>query len=123
MARNDSWSILGEIAAVASYADGDPWLAALLERLDGQRTLLGRLLAEHLPQARTRPLMATYLAWLDLRAYGADDPADLALEKGRVKLEAGHRYQHDLTGHVRVNIATSPERLTEIVRRMASALA
>ena len=27
-----------------------------------------------------------------------------------------------LDGHVRLNIATSPERLTEIVRRMASAL-
>ena len=32
---------------VAAYTHGDPWLAALRERLDGQRTLLGELLAEH----------------------------------------------------------------------------
>ncbi len=121
-ARNDSWSPLGEIAAVAAYEQGDAWLAALLERLDQQRTLLGELLAEHLPEARTRPLEATFLAWLDLRAYGHDDPAGVAHDKGRVRLEAGHRYQPGLTGHVRVNIATSPARLTEIVQRLARAL-
>lgn len=122
MAVNDSWSTLGEVAAVAAYTHGDAWLAALRERLDEQRSLLGVLLAEHLPLARMRPLQATYLAWLDLREYAADDPAALALSKGRVQLEAGHRYQHDLVGHVRLNLATSPERLTEIVRRLAGAL-
>jgi len=69
-----------------------------------------------------RPLAATYLAWLDLRAYGHDDPAALALDKGRLHVEAGQRYQPGLTGHVRVNIATSPERLAEIVRRLAVAI-
>jgi cystathionine beta-lyase len=123
MARNDSWSPLGEIAAIAAYEQGDAWLAALVARLDQQRTLLGELLAEHLPEARMRPLEATFLAWLDLRAYGHDDPAAVALAKGRVHVEAGHRYQHELGGHVRLNIATSPERLTEIVRRLATALA
>lgn len=122
MARNDSWSPLGEIASVAAYTHGDAWLASLVERLDQQRALLGSLLAEELPEARMRPLEATYLAWLDLRAYDADDPAALALAKGRVHVEAGHRYQHDLTGHARVNITTSPQRLTEIVRRLATAL-
>ena len=123
MCRNDSWSPLGEVAAIAAYTDGDAWLAALVERLDQQRDLLGSLLAEHLPLARMRPLQATYLAWLDLRAYGHDDPAAMALDKGRLRVEAGHRYQPDLAGHVRVNIATSPERLTEIVRRLALACA
>ena len=122
MVRNDSWSVLGAIAAIAAYAEGAAWLAALVERLDQQRTLLGSLLAERLPLARMRPLEATYLAWLDLRGYGHDDPAELALDKGRVHVEPGHRYQPGLAGHVRVNLATSPERLTEIVRRLAAAL-
>ena len=123
MARNDSWSPLGEIAATVAYAEGDPWLAALVQRLDEQRALLRSLLAEHLPEARMRPLAATYLAWLDLRAYGHDDPAALALERGRVHLEAGQRYQPGLTGHVRINIATSRDRLAEAVRRLAAAVA
>ena len=121
MAQNDSWGSLGVVASVAAYTDGDPWLAALVERLDQQRSLLGDLLAEHLPQARMRPLEATYLAWLDLRAYGHDDPAAAILEGG-VRVSGGDMYWPGLTGHVRLNIATSPERLTEIVRRMAGAL-
>jgi cystathionine beta-lyase len=121
MSRNDSWSPLGVVAGVAAYADGDPWLASLVERLDQLRTLLGDLLAEHLPEVRMRPLEATYLAWLDVRAYGHDDPAAVALERGRVKLGPGHDYAPGLGGHVRLNLATSPERLTEIVRRLGAA--
>jgi cystathionine beta-lyase len=122
MARNDSWSPLGEVAAVAAYTHGDEWLAALRTRLSSQRDLLVALLAEHLPDARMRPLEATYLAWIDLRAYGHDDPAAVALERGRVHVSPGHLYQPDLTGHVRLNIATSPERLEEIVRRLAKGM-
>jgi cystathionine beta-lyase len=69
-----------------------------------------------------RPLEATFLAWLDLREYGHDDPAAVALRRGRVRVAPGHDYHPGLTGHVRLNIATSPERLTEIVRRLAAAL-
>jgi cystathionine beta-lyase len=123
MARNDSWSSLGVLASVTAYTHGDAWLAALVERLHAQRALLAELLAEHLPQARMRPLEATYLAWLDLRAYGHDDPAALALDRGRLWVSPGHHYQPGLPGHVRLNIATSPERLTEAVRRLALALA
>ncbi len=96
MARNDSWSPLGVVAAVAAYRDGDAWLAALVQRLTELRTLLADLLAEHLPEARMRPLEATYLAWLDLRAYGHDDPAAVAA-KGGVRLAAGHDYQPGLS--------------------------
>lgn len=121
MAQNDSWGSLGVVAAVAAYTTGDAWLADLIERLDQQRSLLRDLLAEHLPEARMRPLEATYLAWLDLRAYGHDDPAAVLLDGG-VRVSPGPMYWPGLTGHVRLNIATSPERLTEIVRRMAAAL-
>ena len=122
MARNDSWSPFGVIGAVAAYTECDAWLAALRERLAGQRDLLDVLLAEHLPDARMRPIEATYLAWLDLRAYGHDDPAAVARERGPVRLAPGDHYHPGLGGHVRLNFATSPERLTEIVRRTAAAL-
>ncbi|MEQ6902196.1 aminotransferase class I/II-fold pyridoxal phosphate-dependent enzyme [Nocardioides sp. YIM 152588] len=120
---NESWSTLGAVASVAAYTDGDPWLATLVARLGEQRDLLAHLLARHLPAARMRPVEATYLAWIDLRAYGEDDPAAEVLANGRVRLAPGDMYQPGLTGHVRLNFATSPERLTAIVERMAAALA
>jgi cysteine-S-conjugate beta-lyase len=121
MSRNESYSTAGIVAAKAAYDDGDPWLASLVERLDQQRTLLGELLAAHLPDVRMRPLEATYLAWLDASAYGHDDAAAVALERGQVMVSGGAHYAPGTTGQVRLNIATSPERLTEIVERLAKA--
>ncbi len=121
-ALNDSWSQLGVVAAVAAYTRCDEWLSALIDRLDGQRRLLDELLATHLPQARMRPLEATYLVWIDLRAYGQADPAAVALSQGRVRVAPGHDYQPGLEGHIRLNIATSPERLTQIIHRLANSL-
>ena len=118
---NHAYSPLGMVAAVTAWRDCDDWHAALLRRLDEQRSLLAELLASHLPGARMRPLEATYLAWLDLRAYGAEDPAAVALEHG-VRLAPGHDYHPDLPGHVRLNLATSAERLTRIVERTGRAL-
>ncbi len=121
MSRNESYSPMGVVAARAAYDDGDPWLASLVERLDQQRSLLVSLLAEHLPEVRMRPLEATYLAWLDASAYGHDDAAAVALDRGRVMVSSGTSYAPGSTGHVRLNIATSPDRLTEIVQRLAKA--
>ncbi|MFB9314326.1 aminotransferase class I/II-fold pyridoxal phosphate-dependent enzyme [Nocardioides plantarum] len=121
-ARNESWSVLAVEASVAAYTHGDAWLEALRRRLADQRDLLERLLAARLPLARLRPVEATYLAWVDLRAYGHDDPAAVALERGRVRLAPGHDYHPGLPGHVRLNFATSAARLTEIVRRLEVAL-
>jgi cystathionine beta-lyase len=119
---HNAWSSLGIVALRAAWTEGDAWLAALHERLDAQRTLLGELLAEHLPAARMRPLEATYLPWIDLRAYDVADPAAAAERQG-VRLGDGGAYHPGLPGHVRLNIATDARRLTEVVRRTAAALA
>jgi len=119
--QNHAYSPLGMIAARTAWRDCDEWHAALLARLDAQRSLLAELLTASLPHARQRPLAATYLAWLDLRAYGHDDPAAAALAHG-VRLAPGGDYHPGLPGHVRLNVATSPERLEQAVERLAKAL-
>ncbi len=121
LVQNHATSPLGATAAVAAYEQGDAWLASLVERLGAQRTLFGELLAEHLPASRTRPLEATYLAWLDARGHGHADPAAVALRSGRVAVSAGTDFGPGGEGHVRVNLATSPNRLREVVRRLGEA--
>ncbi|WP_217206844.1 MalY/PatB family protein [Streptomyces sp. AC550_RSS872] len=116
-------SHLGIIAHSAALRDGTAWLDALLTGLDDNRRLLADLLAEHLPAITYRPAEATYLAWLDCRALGlGDDPADVFLRRGRIALNSGIPFGTGGAGHVRLNLATSPELITEGVRRMAAAL-
>ncbi|MGW1543803.1 MalY/PatB family protein [Streptomyces sp. NPDC002309] len=116
-------SHLGVLAHTAALRDGTAWLDALLAGLDENRRLLAELLAGQLPGVVYRPGDATYLAWLDCRDLGlGDDPADVFLRRGRVALNSGPGFGTGGAGHVRLNLATSPEILTEAVRRMAAAL-
>ncbi|MGW4567092.1 MalY/PatB family protein [Streptomyces sp. NPDC004561] len=116
-------SHIGVIAHTAALRDATGWLDALLAGLRANRRLLSDLLAEHLPAVRVCPAEATYLAWLDCRALGlGDDPAQVFLDRGRVALTSGLPFGTGGAGHVRLNLATSPEILTEGVRRMAAAL-
>ncbi|MEV1155250.1 aminotransferase class I/II-fold pyridoxal phosphate-dependent enzyme [Micromonospora chokoriensis] len=119
-----STSHLGVIAHTAAFRDGGEWLDAVLTGLDDNRRLLAALLAEHLPVVRYQPGQATYLAWLDCRALGlGDDPASVFLDRGRVALNPGTAFGTGGGGHVRMNLATAPELITEAVRRMAATVA
>ncbi|MFD5447825.1 MULTISPECIES: MalY/PatB family protein [unclassified Streptomyces] len=116
-------SHVGVIAHTAALRHGTAWLDAVLAGLDRNRRLLTDLLAAHLPGVVHRPGEATYLAWLDCRALGlGDDPAEVFLRRGRVALSPGPDFGTGGAGHVRLNLAASPEVITEAVRRMASAL-
>ncbi|MEU2356192.1 aminotransferase class I/II-fold pyridoxal phosphate-dependent enzyme [Streptomyces misionensis] len=115
-------SHLGVIAHTAALREATGWLDALLTGIRDNRRLLADLLAEHLPGIRVHPAEATYLAWLDCRALGlGDDPAQVFLDRGRVALTAGPPFGTGGAGHARLNLATSPDILTEAVRRMAAA--
>lgn len=114
---------LGVIAHTAALLEARQWLDALLEGLEANRRLLARLLDEHLPSVAYRPPAGTYLAWLDCRELNlGDDPAAQFLQRGRVALQSGLGFGSGGAGHARLNLATSPEILTEAVRRMVAAV-
>ncbi|MDH6622391.1 cystathionine beta-lyase [Streptomyces sp. LBL] len=116
-------SHVGVIAHTAALREGVGWLDALLAGLDDNRRLLADLLAEHLPAVVCRPGEATYLAWLDCRALGLGaDPAETFLRRGRVAFSSGIPFGTGGAGHVRLNLATSPEIIEEAVRRMTAAV-
>lgn len=125
MTEDVFWSpaLPGIIANEAAFEHGEPWLETLLGALDGNRRLFDRLRAEHLPEVGFHRPDATYLAWLDLRAYGlGDDPATVLVERARVALSEGPAFGEEGRGFARLNLASSPERLTEAVERIAAAL-
>lgn len=112
----------GLIANAAAYDGGRVWLEEAMTRLAENRALLGNLVSTHLPNVGYTEPQATYLAWLDFSRHELDDPADFLLDGARVALTAGPPFGHGGVAHARLNFATYPDILTDIVERIAAAL-
>ena len=114
-------SLLGLHASVAAFDHGQPWLDGAIAAISSNRDLLSGLLEELLPGVEYRMPAASYLAWLDFRALGwGDDPSIRALDSARVALNPGPTFGSQGRGFARLNLACSPEMLTEAVTRLAA---
>ena len=105
--------------AEAAYRGGGEWHAQLLDYLRGNRDLLEGFVAEHWPRVRITHVEATYLAWLDVRDLGLDDPVQACLD-ARVALSDGAAF--GTPGFLRVNFGCPRSTLTEALRRLQHVL-
>jgi cystathionine beta-lyase len=112
----------GLFAAEAAYTGGREWFEAILDRLQSNRHLLTDLVEQHVAAAVVHPPEGTYLAWLDLSAYRLDDPARFILEEGKVALVGGEPFGGDSAQFARLNFATDPEILIQMIERIGTAL-
>ena len=116
-------SHLGVHASVGALRSARPWLDAAIAQIAENGKLLSVLLTEQLPAVRYQRPQASFLAWLDCRDLGlGHDPAATFLAAGRVALSPGEDFGVQGNGFARLNIGTSPELITEAVRRMAAAV-
>ena len=115
-------STFGLVASEAAYRDGESWLGDVMVRLDSNASLLGDLIAEHLPDLRYRRPEATYLAWLDFSPYHLTEPAEFLLRVARVALTGGGPFGSGAESFARLNFATHPETLVELCERMGKVL-
>jgi cystathionine beta-lyase len=114
-------SILGLHASVTGFREDVEWLDGAIAAIEQSGALLGRLLGEQLPDVGYRPPRAGFLAWLDFRVLGwGDDPAARILEQAKVALVPGPHFGPGGAGHARVNLACSPEVLSEAMERIAA---
>lgn len=112
----------GLIANAAAYESGRSWLREVMTTLAGNRKLLGQLIESHLPDVGYVEPDATYLAWLDFTRHGIEDPAALLVERAGVALTGGGPFGAGGAGHARLNFATFPHILREVIERIAGAL-
>jgi cystathionine beta-lyase len=116
-------AVTGIDATVAAWDHGDAWFASTLARLQANRDWLLRTLPTALPGARLCSPEATYLAWIDCTGLDLGQPAQqFFLDKARVGLNAGETFGAAYGAFVRLNFATTPQILQQIVERMAEAL-
>ncbi len=115
--------ITGIDATIAAWDHAQPWCDKVLALLQKNRDWLAEAVAREFPQAVMRLPEATYLAWLDFARLHLPQPAGtFFLEKARVGLSPGENFGEQYGAFARLNFATSPAILKEIVARMAAAV-
>ncbi len=90
----------------------------MLDVLRGNRDRV-QTAVDAMPGLTTWPVEATYLAWIDARAAGIEDPA-VVFEEGGVGLSNGTEF--GLPGFVRLNFGCAPALLEKALGRMSTAL-
>ncbi|MEO7588486.1 MAG: aminotransferase class I/II-fold pyridoxal phosphate-dependent enzyme [Arachnia sp.] len=118
----ESVSHLGVLSHAAALTDARDWLQELTVEIAQNKVHFAEELARQLPACPYEPSEGTYLAWLDCSALGLEFPAARFHEVGRVRFGFGTDYDPAATQHIRVNLGTSRDLITEGVRRMAASL-
>ncbi len=117
-------NIFALVATRAAYHDADAWLDGLLDYLSESRDVLKNKLSELLPQAKLTPIEASYLAWVDMRAYGlSNQELYRRCEEKLVLLVSGQFFGKNAgEGFMRINFGCPRAQLLEGLERFADAV-
>jgi len=116
-------NLMGLVAALAAYQDGQDWLNQALTYLEANRDHLWQAVNQELPGIRMASPEGTYLAWLDCRGAGiAGSPHRFFLDKAHVAMNDGAAFGKGGEGFVRLNFGCPRSMLDEALARMKHAL-
>jgi cystathionine beta-lyase len=116
-------NLMGLVAALAAYRDGQAWLDQLLSYLDGNLDYLEEHVGRQLPGVTWRRPEATTLAWLDFRkATIPGNVHEFFLRQAKVALNDGASFGPGGEGFVRLNFGCPRSILGEALDRMQLAL-
>ena len=110
---------LSYYAAEAAFRHGEPWRQALLAYLRANRDALVAFLRDHCPELRITPPDATYLAWIDARLLGHDNPAAHFERKAGLFLSDGAHF--GWPGWLRFNFGCPRQRMLEGLEKLRRA--
>ena len=109
----------GYAGLVSAYTRGEAWREEMLGTLRANLARVEAFVAER-PRIRMPRMEATYLAWLDLRDYGLENPV-AHFESHGVGLSNGVDFGAP-TGFARLNFGCPPSVLEEGLARIANGL-
>ncbi|KAF0094410.1 MAG: cystathione beta-lyase [Puniceicoccaceae bacterium 5H] len=108
----------GYTGCAAAYNHGEPWRQELLQVLRNNRDRLYSFVRQMLPEVKMYPMEATYLAWMDVRALGLDNPV-AHFEQYGIGLSNGADFR--APGFLRFNFGCPPAMMEEGLTRLKAA--
>lgn len=119
----------GYVATIAALEHAQSWFDSAMSQLHRNRQLFSELVAKHLPDARYTPPEGSYLGWLDLRGTRNYEAVSALVTDTRslskvtaqqcgVIATDGAETGSAGEGHLRINFATGPEVITQILQRL-----
>lgn len=116
-------NIMGIVAALAAYREGDDWLQQVLTYLQSNRDYLYDYVSKNLTGVDMVKPEGTYLAWLNCREAGLDGkPYDFFLANAQVAFGEGEYFGKGGEGFVRMNFACSRSLLNDVLERVRHSL-
>jgi cysteine-S-conjugate beta-lyase len=116
-------NILVKPAVVAAYTLCDQWLSELNNYLTQNFMLTKQYFDDYLPLAKMQVSEGTYLAWVDLSAYGNNVELNKKISSQQVFVETGDYFIADAEGFIRINLATPRSLLVKAYAAIFAALA
>jgi len=118
-------SVMGMIATMTGYQEGEEWLEALKQVIRDNHKYLKEQFALYLPDANVCPLEATYLQFVDLsKCLNPDDTRKIIQDKCRMGVDYGEWFDPDenYKGFIRMNLATDPQLVKQAVDNMVNVI-
>ncbi|MBI9105602.1 MAG: PatB family C-S lyase [Spirochaetales bacterium] len=117
-------SPLSICAVQAAFDESEDWLEQVNDYIDGNIYYIQEFLSKHLPEAKYVPAEGTYLAWIDLEAYGTGgkDLDNRMVEGAKVLLEGGTMFGSEGEYFQRINVACPRSILNECLVRVANTM-
>ena len=104
-------NLLGKVAGEAAYRSGEEWLDGLLEVVRANYAYVKEQLRSAFPEIGCSELEGTYLMWINLEPVVS-----------KLAVDFGDWFGKGGAGHIRFNLATTPENVRKATETMISAI-
>ena len=113
-------NIFGYYAAEAAFAHGEEWLQQLLAYLRGNIDAAEQYLKEHCPEITFMRPEASFLLWMDFRAWNLPQKelVHKLIYDAKIGLNNGTDFGAEGEGFMRMNIGTNRETVLEGLKRI-----
>lgn len=119
LTKTSPFGVLELVALEAALREGEPWRRELMAYLRGNRDYLMERI-NSIPGLHMYPCEATYLAWVDARETGIEEPREFFLKHAGVHFNDGEPFS--AKGFFRVNFGCPRANLVEAFDRVEQAL-